>query len=113
MPAEAKTASPDNPPRVKAAAGVGKRGQGYGGGIITEPIRQRFLMADRIVFTAQIPSAMNMYKAMDPQGKGPTSHEEFMEKIIKKNRIRLPDLPEGERYRFDAEKQELMVERPQ
>ena len=41
--------------RQKAEAGVGKKGQGYGGGIITEPVHQYFIGKDRITFEIQIP----------------------------------------------------------
>ena len=40
------------------------------------------------------------------------SHEEFMEKIVQANNIRLPELPEGHRYLYDPTTNELMVERP-
>jgi len=53
---------------------------------------------------------MRLYKAMN--GHAPKTHEEFMEKIIKENRIQLPELPPGHRYRYYPEQEELMVEHP-
>jgi hypothetical protein len=35
-----------------------------------------------------------------------------MEKIIKANRIRLPALPQGQRYVYDPKQEQLMVEKP-
>lgn len=95
-----------------ATAGAGRQGQGYGGGVITEPIRQRFLIEQKLVFDVQIQQAMNLYKAQSPQGRGPATHEEFMQKIIKANQIKLPELPVGERYLYDPAAEQLMVERP-
>ncbi len=45
-------------------------------------------------------------------GRKPNSHEEFMEKIIKEGKINLPELPAGQRYVYDPEQGQLMVERP-
>ena len=87
----------------------GKRGQGYGGGIITEPLRQRFLLEHRIMFL-QMDNAMRMFKTFN--NRVPESHDEFMEKIIKAGAVRLPELPDGEEYVYDPEKGELMVRRP-
>ncbi len=101
----------ENVMREEARAGVGKKGRGYGGGIITEPIRQRFLIQDRLIL-GQVKHAINLYKAQDPRNKGPRSQEEFMEKIIQANNLRLPELPRGERYVYDPETEKLMVERP-
>ena len=98
--------------REKAAAGVGKKGQGYGGAFISEPARQYFQIRERVVFQAQIPQALNTYKALDPQGKGPPSHQEFMDKVIQQNGITLPDLPAGYEYQYDPQAEELMVGRP-
>ncbi len=94
---------------VKAEPGVGKKGRGYGGGLITEPIHQNFLIRERLAFL-QVDQAMQLYKATNEHA--PKSHEEFMEKIIKENRIPLPQLPAGERYLYDPKTEQLMVERP-
>jgi hypothetical protein len=98
------------PTQVVAEGGVGKQGQGYGGGIITEPIKQRFVIEQRLIFD-QITHAINLYKATN--GNAPKSHEEFMEQIIQANGIALPELPAGQTYIYDPETEQLMVERPQ
>ena len=97
--------------REKADVGVGKKGRNYGGGIISEPVRSYFRTGQRIVFQIQIPKAMQTYKAMN-DGKAPPDHETFMKEIIEENGISLPELIEGESYFYDAEKEELMVQRP-
>jgi hypothetical protein len=55
---------------------------------------------------------MDVYKALDPNGRGPKTHEEFMEKIIRANDIKLPELPSGHRYVYDPVQGELLVEQP-
>ena len=54
---------------------------------------------------------MQLYKAGN-NNQLPKTHDEFMEKIVVANGIELPQLPEGERYVFDPQRGELMVERP-
>jgi hypothetical protein len=95
--------------RVVAEAGVGKRGRDYGGGIISEPVRQRFLIQDRLIFL-NIQKNLNEFKTLNE--RLPNSHEEFMEQIIDAGGIPLPELPAGETYVYDPERGELMVERP-
>jgi len=99
---------------TKADVGVGKRGRGYDTSPIvapiTVPVATFFAARERLSFQIQIPQAMQLYKA--EKGAAPKTHEEFMENIIKANRIPLPDLPAGHRYIYDPAREELMVERP-
>lgn len=97
--------------RVKAEAGVGKRGQVIGDkeGVLRTPFKALFMTEQRVVFM-NIERALNLYNA--EHGFKPKTHEEFMEKIIKFNKIMLPELPEGQTYIWDAEAGELMVEKP-
>ena len=90
--------------------GVGKKGRGYGGGIITEPVRQYFRTQQAIVFQIEIPNAMKMFKA--EHDRNPKDWDEFEREILKPANIRLPDLPSGEKYTYDGKQGELMVERP-
>jgi hypothetical protein len=96
--------------RVPATADtVGTKGKDYGGGPITEPIRQRF----RIEYDVQlklVTHALQLYNA--EHGRYPATHEEFMKDIVEANAIRLPDLPPGQRYVYDPKTHTLMVERP-
>lgn len=116
-PADAgKTEAPSAPPadntvREEAKVGVGKKGRGYGAGLVTTPVAAYFGARERIAFEIQIPEAMKLYKALN--GNAPKTHEEFMQKIIKENAVRLPELPEGHRYVYDPKAEQLMVESPQ
>jgi hypothetical protein len=97
--------------KVKATVDtVGTKGKDYGGGIITEPIRQRFRLEDRLLLLT-VDQAMNLYHAEN--GRYPASHDEFMKVIIQANQIKLPLLPEGQTYVYDPQTHTLMVERPQ
>lgn len=102
---------PAAPQREKAAES-GAKGRDYGEGMVATPLKS-FWGAKKRLALDQIEQAMQLYKATDPEGRGPKSHEDFMEKIIRANRIRLPELPAGERYIYDPEKGELMIERPE
>jgi hypothetical protein len=53
---------------------------------------------------------MSLYKASE--GHAPRTHQEFMDKIIKLNNLKLPELPAGHRYAYDPSTEKLMVERP-
>lgn len=99
---------------VKAETGVGKQGQNLEkpnvNRVIAQPAKTLFAARQRVVFDIQIPQALNLYKATN--GNLPKSHDEFMQKIIQENQIALPELPSGQRYVWDADAGELMVERP-
>ena len=94
-----------------AEVGVGKKGRGYGKGVVATPAATLWAVKERLTFEVLIPQAMNLFKAGN-DNKGPKSHEEFMEKIIKENNIKLPELPEGDRYVYDPKTEQLMVESP-
>ncbi len=113
---------PANVVREKAVVGVGKKGQGYGGGLVTTPIAVYFKAPQMMVFNIQIPKAMNDFRGVN--GYFPRSEKEFFEKIIKENEIHLPELPPGSRYVYDPKKAAqqqaydtadppLLVERPE
>jgi hypothetical protein len=121
-PAAADPAAPGdaaaNPPAEgaveteEAKVGAGAKGRDYGGpGFVTTPIEALFRADDLIVFETHIPKNMELYKA-EHDNKGPKSHEEFMQVIIKDGGVRLPELPEGEEYWYDAKTEKLMVRRP-
>ncbi len=96
----------------KAQVGVGAKGRDYGGpGLVTTPVQVYFRTGDRIAFEIQIPSAMKLYKASH-DNKGPKTHEEFMNVIIKENGVQLPELPEGDEFVYDPKTEQLMVRHP-
>jgi hypothetical protein len=108
-PGGASEGGPEN--REKAQVGVGKRGRDYEPGFITTPIAAYFRTGDRIAFEVQIPNSMKIYKASH-DNKGPKTHEEFWEVIIKENGVQLPELPQGDKYIYDPKTEELMVQHP-
>jgi hypothetical protein len=98
--------------RVKAEKGVGIKGRSldqYEGALVT-PAKAFFSAKERIVFDIQVPEALKLYKASE--GEAPKSDAEFMEKIIRANQIKLPQLPPGHKYVYDPATEQLMVERP-
>ncbi len=94
---------------MKAEVGVGAKGQNLQEGIITTPAKAYFQVRERLIFQ-QVDHALNLYRATE--GRLPQTHDEFMQKVIQANQIRLPELPDGSRYVWDPAKGELMVERP-
>ncbi len=90
-----------------AAVGVGAKGN-YGPGLISTPASAYWKTQEKIVFEIQIPKALQLYKALG-DGAGPASHEAFMSEIIQANRIPLPELPEGQIYRYDPATEQVMV----
>ena len=76
-------------------------------GIITVPISQYFRVQERLALQ-QVEAGMNYFKA--EQGRAPATQEEFMEKIIQANNIKLPQLPTGQSYVYEGG--ELKVRKP-
>ena len=95
--------------REAAHVGMGEKGRGYGGNMITEPVHVMW-NARELIILQQIEKAMNFYKGSE--GHAPRTQEEFDNKIIKENSIRLPSLPDGHHYVYDPNKEELLIERP-
>ncbi len=110
--AETPEAPADDANVERAAVGVGAKGRDYGGpGFVTTPVETFFRTGDRIAFEIQIPNAMKIYKA-EHNNKGPKTHEEFMDIIIKENAVQLPELPAGDSFLYDPKTEELMVKHP-
>jgi hypothetical protein len=106
----APTTEPGNSER--ATVGAGAKGRDYGGpGFVTTPIEALFRADDLIVFETHIPKNLSLYKA-EHDNKGPKTHEEFMQVIIKDGGVRLPELPQGDEYWYDPKTEQLMVRHP-
>jgi hypothetical protein len=103
-PVESETEQPVGRP---AEVGVGRKGHDYGTGPVATPLATRWRAAERLVFSVQIPQAMNLFKAT--HDRAPRTHDEFMKEIIKANQISLPELRPGERYYYDPAAEQLMV----
>lgn len=109
--AAAGEAGPQEMEQVKAEAGVGKQGQIIGDkeGVLVTPVKALFKVKQQAAFL-KVDYALKLYDA--EHGYKPKTEEEFMAKIIEFNKIELPELPEGQKYFWDPEAGELMVERP-
>jgi hypothetical protein len=108
------TAAPREQPgvtRENLHVGMGEKGRGYGHTYIAVAAASLWAVKERMAID-MIKHAMDLYKA-DHDGKAPKTHEEFMQKIIKENDIKLPVLPEGNTYEYDPTTEELMVRVPQ
>jgi hypothetical protein len=111
-PANAPQPTPEGGATEVAKVGVGAKGRDYGGpGFITTPIQEYFRTGDRIAFEIQIPNAMKLYKA-EHDNKGPKTHDEFMNIIVKENGVQLPELPPGDEYVYDPKTEQLLVKHP-
>ncbi len=90
-----------NGTRVKAGPELGNKDFG--------PLGQSFEVyfgaKARIEFL-KMQHAMDLFKI---EHGLPKSHEEFMEKIVKENSVKLPELPEGNVYEYDPKTGDLMV----
>ncbi len=98
--------------RKVAGVGDGKKGHTYGKLPMTYAASQSWRIKEKLVFEIEIPRSLQIYKNINPRFEGPQSHEEFMEKIIKEYHIVLPELPDGHRYVYDPDKEQLLVEQP-
>jgi hypothetical protein len=108
----AAAATENNPgeTRVKAEVGMGARGRGYNKGLIGIAVTSLWATKERVALM-MVQKNMDLYKA-EHDGKGPKTHEEFMQKVIKENDVKLPDLPPGQKYEYDPAREELMVRMP-
>ena len=101
----AETETPEGT-REKAKAGVGKKGRDYK---IYKSIGVYFRTKHKLTFM-NVEYAVKLYRA--EHQRFPKSWDEFKEEILDKNMFKLPELPEGDKYVFDSEKGQLMVEHP-
>ena len=54
-----------------------------------------------------IQQAVEMFRATE--GRYPNDHQEFMQKVVTANRIRLPEPAPGQRYEYDVANHKLVV----
>jgi hypothetical protein len=100
--------------RIPAEPGVWEQGRSLQGetgvgGMIVQPARTLFAVKERLTFD-MVKANLDRFQALE--GRTPNSHDEFMQKIVKEGGIKLPRLPEGQRFVYDPERKELMVEGP-
>ncbi|MDO5554907.1 MAG: hypothetical protein Q4G68_14220 [Planctomycetia bacterium] len=95
-------------------ADVGATGKGEYGvssenpmSIVTVPLATYFKAKEMAVFRIKLPETLKLFQA--EKGRYPESQEEFMEEIIKKGQIELPQLKEGDSYAYDVPSHTLMI----
>jgi hypothetical protein len=84
---------------------VGKRGEGFGGGIYTEPIRVYFRSQDQITFIQMI-NNIKTYRALHNDQNPPTI-EEFVKECLTASNITLSELPPGHKYAYDPSAKDI------
>lgn len=65
-----------------------------------EPLKQR-------IAGLSLDHAVNLFHAIE--GRYPRDYDEFMERVIKENNIRLPEPASGLHYEYDVENHKLLV----
>lgn len=106
--ADKKESSSAHPESGQAKVGVGKKGDGYGNHVpILKPASVFFKAKEKIAFEIVIPKNLQLFEAT--YGRKPKSHDEFMQKIIKEGKVKLPELKDGLEYYYDPMQGELMV----
>lgn len=62
------------------------------------------------IMKSEVAHAVNLFQATE--GRYPKDYDEFMERIIKENKINLPVLPGGKKYQYDEVNHILVVIEP-
>jgi len=108
---------PNEPPPVTAQprdfqAKDGKKGKKSrsAGGYLGAVVSAKFTAVNQLT-KHQYTHALNLYWA--EKGYYPKTHEEFMDKIIKFNKLKLPELESGVEYIYDPEDHQLKIHRPE
>jgi len=113
----APPAQPASPPpdpgteRVKAQAGVGAKGRSLDNeqGILVQPAKAYFAARERIAFEQAFYGQYRLYRATED---APKDYDELKAKVLDPYQIKLPLLPRGHKYAWDAASEELQVEKP-
>jgi hypothetical protein len=84
---------------------IGRKGQGYGGGIITEPLSQYFQIQTRIEFL-NLKNWLKNFWALN-NNRSPPTVAEFDQKILKEAGVSLPELSPGQFYVYDPGAKDL------
>lgn len=95
--------------RVEATAGVGKASKNRGDALFGTSLKAGVYARETIELDINLRHALDLYRA--EKGYFPRTEDDFW-KLVKEQQITLPKLPEGEKYVYEPEKGQLMVERP-
>jgi hypothetical protein len=100
--------------RVKAEKGVGIRGRSLDQyeGVIVTPVKSYFAARERIFFEIEFKGNYDRWRVL--ADKPPRDFEELRTQFLDPMGLtgKLPKLPQGHKYVWDGEKEELQVERP-
>jgi len=96
---------------VKAQAGVGAKGRSLDNeqGLLVTPVKAFFAAKERIAFEQAFYGQYRLYRATED---APKDYDELKAKVLDPYMIKLPQLPPGHKYVWDAGTEELQVERP-
>jgi hypothetical protein len=94
------------PNRQIADVGEGAKGRNYGGGIMTYPLAEYWVMKGKIR-QIELQGNMRNIEAIDPTRIKTT--EDYLREV-KKLGLTLPELGPGEKFIYDPQRKELMVE---
>jgi hypothetical protein len=113
QPAQPSSLPPPEPgtERVKAQAGVGAKGRSLDNeqGLLVTPVKAFFAAKERIAFEQAFYGQYRLYRATED---APKDYDELKAKVLDPYLIKLPPLPPGHKYVWDAANEELQVERP-
>lgn len=100
-----------NVERVKAQAGVGAQGRSLDqhAGLVVTPVKAFFAAKERIAFEQAFYGQYRLYRATED---APKDYADLKAKVLDPYQIKLPPLPPGHKYVWDAAMEELQVERP-
>ncbi|HEY2412882.1 MAG TPA: hypothetical protein VGI40_11600 [Pirellulaceae bacterium] len=113
QPAQPSSLPPPEPgtERVKAQAGVGAKGRSLDNeqGLLVTPVKAFFAAKERIAFEQAFYGQYRLYRATED---APKDYAELKAKVLDPYLIKLPPLPPGHKYVWDAANEVLQVERP-
>ena len=115
-PTPPSAAPPQQPQmeRVKAEKGVGIKGRSLDQyeGVIVTPAKAYFAARERIFFEIEFKGNYDRWRVL--ADKPPQDFDELKAQFLDPNGLtgKLPTLPQGHKYVWDAAKEELQVERP-
>jgi len=81
-----------------------------GGGYIGAVFSAYFSVKDKIL-VQQLDQSLALYK-LDHNDKPPQTEQEFMDEVVKKNGLKLPELEPGKKYHYDPATGKLYVASP-
>ena len=77
---------------------------------VTAPLSAYGPAVEKVSILA-VDHAIQIFNATE--GRYPSNHDEFMDKVIRSNGIKLPVLPSGGQYKYDESRHELVVVYPE